>query len=68
MKFDVSLQKTQIWDSIWTPEAPEPVNSSGHSPRLWGHNFHLGGHKQSFGGGQPRYAPPWCQVCTEIEP
>ena len=23
-----------------------------------GHNFRLGGHKQSFGGARPRYAPP----------
>ena len=44
----------------------EPLNSSGHSPRLggtifvWGAQFSFGGHKQSFGGhrsGMPPVAP-----------
>ena len=51
IKSGVSPQKTPIW-------APSLLISSGHSPRLGGgHNFRLGGHKQSLGGARPRYAP-----------
>ena len=35
--------QTQIWASICTPAAPSLEISSGHSPRLGGHNFRLGG-------------------------
>ena len=48
MTSDVSPQKTPIWASICTPVAPSLLISSGHSPRLGGHNF---------GGARPRYAP-----------
>ena len=58
MKSDVSPQKTPIWASICTPVAPSLLISSGHSPRLGGTIFVWGGHKQSFGGARPRYAPP----------
>ena len=57
MKSVVSSQKTPIWDSICTPEAPSLLISSGHSPRLGGNNFRLGGHKQSFGGGTAGMPP-----------
>ena len=66
MKSGVSPQKlrkylwqTPTWASICTPVAPSLLISSGHSPRLGGaqFNFRLGGHKQSFGGAQPRNAP-----------
>ena len=64
MKSDVSQQKLQtywwqtpIWASICTPVASSLLISSGHSPRLGGHNFRLGEHKQSFGGARPRNAP-----------
>ena len=45
MKFGVSPQKlrkyrwqTPIWASICTPVAPNLLISSGHSPRLGGHD------------------------------
>ena len=57
MKSGDSLQKTPIWASICTPVAPSRLISSRHSPRLEGHYFRLGGHKQSYGGARPRYAP-----------
>ena len=59
MQSGVSPQKLQtpIWASISTPVAPSLLISSGHSPRLRGHNFHLVGHKQSDGGARPRNAP-----------
>ena len=57
MKSGVSPQKTPIWASICTPVAQSLLISSGHSPRLGGHNFRLRGHKQSFGGARPWYAP-----------
>ena len=43
MKSVVSPQKTPIWASIYTPVAPILLISSGRSPRLGGHIFHLGG-------------------------
>ena len=43
--------------------SPEPVNFFGAQSSLGGDNFRLGGHKQSFGGARPRYAPPWSRVC-----
>ena len=53
MKSGVSPQKLQkyrwqtpIWASICTPVAPSLLISSGHIPRLGGHNFRLGVHKQ----------------------
>ena len=45
-------------------KAPNLLISLGNSPRLGGHNFRLGDHKQSFGGARPRYAPPWRRVCS----
>ena len=39
--------------------SPDPVNVFGAQSSLGGHNFRLGGHKQSFGGARPRNAPPW---------
>ena len=56
-KSGVSSQKTLIWASICAPEAPSLLISSGHSPRLEGHNFRLGGHKQPVRGARPQYAP-----------
>ena len=41
---------------------PEPVNFFGAQPSLVGAQFLFGGHKQSFGGAQPRNAPPWRQA------
>ena len=38
--------------------SPEPVN-------FFGAQSSLGGHKQSFGGARPRYAPPWRRVWSE---
>ena len=46
-----------IWASICSPVTPSQLISSGRSPRLEGHNFRLGGHKQSFGVARPRNAP-----------
>ena len=65
-KSGVSPQKTLIWTSICAPEAPSLLISSGHSPRLGGHNFRLRGHKQSVGGARSRYAPPWRRVWPQI--
>ena len=63
MKSVVSQQKTPIWDSICTPEAPSQLIFSGHSPRLGGHNFRLGGTSSHLGGhgpGMPPGAPGLC--------
>ena len=66
MKSGVSPQKLRkyrwqrpmiIWASICTPIAPSVLISSGHSHRLEGHNFRLGGHKQSFACARLRNAP-----------
>ena len=43
--------------------SPEQLFSLGNSPRLGGHNFCLGGHKQSFGGARPQNVPPWRRAC-----
>ena len=37
---------------------PPSKSATGHSPRLGVHNFRLGGHKQSFGGGMAPECPP----------
>ena len=62
MKSGVSAQKlrkyrwqTPIWASICIPVAPSLLISSGHSPRMGGHNFHLWGHGP---GMLPRGAGP----------
>ena len=68
MKSGVSPQKlriyrwqTPMWASICTPVASSLLISSGHSPRLEGHNFCLGGHGPDMpprgagsAGGRPR--------------
>ena len=59
-------KKTPIWNSICTPVAPSLLISLGHSPRLGGHNFRLGGAQAVIWGAQPRYAPPWRQVCLYL--
>ena len=58
MKSGISPQKlrkyrwqTPIWASICTPAAPSLLIFLGHSPRLGGHNFRLG-------GARLRNAPP----------
>ena len=44
--------------------SPEPVNFFGAQSSLGGgHNFRLGGHKQSVGVARPRNAPPWRRAC-----
>ena len=49
---------------------PETVNFFGSQSSLGGHNFHLGGHKQSFGGARPWNAPrgagPGCHRATPL--
>ena len=56
-KSGVSPQKTLIWASMCAPKAPSLLISSGHSPRLGGHNFRLGGAQW---GGAP--------VCPPVAP
>ena len=67
MQSGVSPQKLQkycwqtpIWASICTPVALSLIISARHSPRLAGHNFHLGGTSSQLGGlgpGMPPRAP-----------
>ena len=57
-KSGVSPQKTLIWISICAPEAPSLLISSGHSPRLGGHNFRLGGAQAVNWGGTAPVCPP----------
>ena len=60
MKSVVSPQETPIWASICTPVAAILLISSGHSPRLGGHNFLLGGtssHLRGHGPGMTPVAP-----------
>ena len=68
MKSGVSPQKlpkyeryTPIWESpasICTPIAPSLLISSGHSPRLKGHNFRLGGAQAVIWGDTAPECPP----------
>ena len=44
--------------------SPESVNFFGAQSSLGGHNFRLGGLKQSFGGARSRNAPAWRRVCV----
>ena len=67
-KYGVSPQKTLIWTSIWAPEAPSLLISSGHSPRLGGHNFRLGEHKQSVGGAQAVSWGGTVPICPPVAP
>ena len=55
-------QKTPIWASICTPVAPSRLNSSGHCPRLGGHNFRLGGAQAIIWWGTAPAFPPWRRV------
>ena len=57
--------QTPIWASICTPVAQSLLISSGHSPRLGGHNFRLGGAQAVIWGARPRYALPWRQVWVQ---
>ena len=57
VKSGVSPQKTPIWASICTPIAPSLLISSGHSPRLRGHNFRLGGTSSHLGRHGPGMPP-----------
>ena len=55
-------RQTPIWASICTPIDLSLLIFSGHRPRLGGgHNFCLGGHKQSFGGTASE-CPQWRRV------
>ena len=58
----VSPQKTPIGASICTPVAPILLISSGHSPRLGGHSFRLGGAQAVSWGGTAPVCPPWRRV------
>ena len=49
--------QTPIWASICTPAAPSLEISLGHSPRLGGHNFCLGGTSSHLGGHGPGMPP-----------
>ena len=75
MKSGVSPQKlrnywwqTPIRASNCTPVAPSLLISSGHSPRLGGHNFCLGGGgaQAVIWGVRPRYAPLWRRACLNV--
>ena len=51
-------QKTLIWTLICAPVAPSLLISSGHSPRLGGHNFCLEGTSSQLRGGHGPGMPP----------
>ena len=57
-KSGVSPQKTLIWTSICTPEAPSLLISSGHSPRLGGVTVFVWGAQAVSWGSTAPICPP----------
>ena len=61
-RMSCKLRKYENFGLDLHSSSPNPVNFFGAPSSLGGAQFLFGGHKKSFGGARPRYAPTWRRV------